>query len=82
MDTSFRIEFEFLGDKLEFTMNDRHDPTVMKCIVDIQSWEEEKGRGLEYMTRMETAGLVIGDEQVHNKIKEILLNRHKHERKE
>lgn len=79
MDTSFRIEYEFFGDKLELTLTDRHDPNVMKCIVDIVTWEEEKGRGLEYITRMEKAGLAIGDEKVHNKIKEILLNKHKHE---
>jgi len=81
MDTSFKIGYEFFGDNLELSMEDRHNPMVIKCIVDIQTWEEEKGRGLEYMARMEKAGLVIGDEIVHNKIKEVLSNRHKHEQK-
>ena len=79
METAFRIQYEFFSDNLELTLKDRHDPNVMKIIVDIETWETEKGRGLEYMTRMEKAGLMIGDETVHNKIKEILKSRHEHE---
>lgn len=81
METAYRTQYEFFGDNLELTLQDRHDPNVMKIIVDIETWEAEKGRGLEYMDRMEKAGLMIGDEIVHNKIKEILKRRHEHESK-
>ena len=81
MDTKYRIEYEFFGNNLELTVPDRHDVNVMMCIINIETWEEEKGRGLEYIARMEKAGLMIGDERVHKKMVEILQERHKHELK-
>lgn len=77
MNTTCRIEYEFFGSNLELTIPDRHDVNVMRCIVDIETWEEEKDRGLEYIARMEKAGIMIGDEKVHKKMIEILQERHK-----
>jgi hypothetical protein len=81
MDTSLKIDYSFFGGNLELSFKDRHDPSLMKLIVDIEMWEIEKGKGLEYVSRMENAGLMIGDENVHNSIKNILEKRHEHERR-
>lgn len=81
MDASLKTEYPFLGDSIELSMDDRHDPTVIKVLVDIETWELEKGRGLEYLERLENAGFMICSDEVNQKIKTILINRHKHERK-